>query len=72
VHGLILTGRAPFNNSRNEKAEAVMRTIILGSLIGAFILIVCCIAAAQTEIKVGIAGPLSDISLNAGECKLLE
>jgi branched-chain amino acid transport system substrate-binding protein len=58
---------APFNNSRNEKAEAVMKTTILGSLIGAFILIVCGIAAAQAEIKVGIAGPLSGSSLDLGE-----
>jgi len=44
-----------------------MKTTILGSLIGAFILIVCGIAAAQTEIKVGIAGPLSGSALNTGE-----
>ena len=44
-----------------------MKTTILGILIGAFILIVCGIAAAQTEIKVGIASPLSGSSLNAGE-----
>ena len=42
-----------------------MKTTILGSLIGAFILIVCVIAAAQAEIKVGIAGPLSGSALNA-------
>jgi len=67
VHGLLLTGRAPFNNSRNEKAEAVMKTTILGILIGAFISIVCGITAAQAEIKVGIAGPLSGSALDAGE-----
>jgi len=44
-----------------------MKTSILGSLIGAFISIVCVIAAAQAEIKVGIAGPLSGSALNAGE-----
>ena len=44
-----------------------MKTTILGSLIGAFILIVCGIAAAQAEIKVGIAGPLSGSALNTGE-----
>ena len=44
-----------------------MKTKILGSLIGAFMLIVCGIAAAQTEIKVGIAGPLSGSALNTGE-----
>ena len=44
-----------------------MKTTIFGSLIGAFILVVCGMAAAQTEIKVGIAGPLSGSSLNLGE-----
>ena len=44
-----------------------MKTTILGSLIGAFISIVCVIGAAQAEIKVGIASPLSGSSLNAGE-----
>jgi branched-chain amino acid transport system substrate-binding protein len=44
-----------------------MKTTILGSLIGAFILIVCGITAAQTEIKVGIAGPLSGSTLDIGE-----
>ena len=44
-----------------------MKTTILGSLIGAFISIVFGIAAAQAEIKVGIAGPLSGSSLNTGE-----
>ncbi len=44
-----------------------MKTTILGILIGAFISIVCVIAAAQAEIKVGIAGPLSGSSLNLGE-----
>jgi branched-chain amino acid transport system substrate-binding protein len=57
----------PFNNSRNEKEEAVMKTTILGSLIGVFIFIVCGIVAAQTDIKVGIAGPLSGSSLSLGE-----
>jgi branched-chain amino acid transport system substrate-binding protein len=51
----------------NENGEAVMKTTIFGSLIGAFISIVCIITAAQAEIKVGIAGPLSGSSLNAGE-----
>ena len=44
-----------------------MKTTILGSLIGAFILIVSGIAAGQAEIKVGIAGPLSGSALNTGE-----
>ncbi|MBU8910568.1 MAG: branched-chain amino acid ABC transporter substrate-binding protein [Desulfobacterales bacterium] len=44
-----------------------MKTIIFGSLIGAFILIACGIATGQTEIKVGIAGPLSGSSLAIGE-----
>ena len=44
-----------------------MKTTILGSLVGTFILIACGIAAAQTEIKVGIAGPLSGSSLILGE-----
>ena len=44
-----------------------MKTTIFGSLIGAFISIVCVIAAAQAEIKVGIAGPLSGSALNTGE-----
>ncbi|MBW1607070.1 MAG: branched-chain amino acid ABC transporter substrate-binding protein, partial [Deltaproteobacteria bacterium] len=44
-----------------------MKTTILGSLIGAFILMVCGITAAQAEIKVGIAGPLSGSALNTGE-----
>jgi branched-chain amino acid transport system substrate-binding protein len=44
-----------------------MKTTILGSLIGAFLLIVCGIAAAQTEITVGIAGPLSGSNLTHGE-----
>ena len=44
-----------------------MKTTILGSLVGTFILIVCGIAAAQTEIKVGIAGPLSGSALHGGE-----
>ncbi|NIN61789.1 MAG: ABC transporter substrate-binding protein [Gammaproteobacteria bacterium] len=43
-----------------------MKTTILGSLIGV-ILIVCGIAAAQAEIKVGIAGPLSGSALDTGE-----
>jgi branched-chain amino acid transport system substrate-binding protein len=44
-----------------------MKTTIFGILICVFILIACGIAAAQAEIKVGIAGPLSGSSLNAGE-----
>jgi len=44
-----------------------MKTTILGILIGAFISMACGMATAQTEIKVGIAGPLSGSSLNAGE-----
>ncbi len=44
-----------------------MKATIIGSLIGTFILIVCGIAAAQAEIKVGIAGPLSGSALNTGE-----
>ena len=44
-----------------------MKTKILGILIGTCIMMVCGIAAAQTEIRVGIAGPLSGSSLNAGE-----
>jgi hypothetical protein len=52
---------------RNEKAGAIMKTTILGILIGAFILIVCGIAPAQDVIKVGIAGPLSGSALIGGE-----
>ncbi len=44
-----------------------MKTTILGTLIGVFISITCVIAAAQAEIKVGIAGPLSGSALNTGE-----
>ena len=44
-----------------------MKTKILGILIGTCMMMVCGIAAAQTEIRVGIAGPLSGSSLNAGE-----
>ena len=44
-----------------------MKTTVLGILIGAFISMACGMATAQTEIKVGIAGPLSGSSLNAGE-----
>lgn len=44
-----------------------MKTTILGSLIGAFIFIVCGISVAQTEIKVGIAGGLSGSTLAIGE-----
>ncbi|MFC1876609.1 branched-chain amino acid ABC transporter substrate-binding protein [Thermodesulfobacteriota bacterium] len=58
---------APFYSSKNEKAGAVMKTTILVTLIGAFISIVCGIAAAQAEIKVGIAGPLSGSTLTSGE-----
>jgi branched-chain amino acid transport system substrate-binding protein len=43
-----------------------MRRNIFGGLIGAFLLVVCG-TAAQAEIKVGIAGPLSGSSLNLGE-----
>ena len=44
-----------------------MKTTSLGILIGIFILMVYGIAAAQVEIKVGIAGPLSGSALSAGE-----
>ena len=44
-----------------------MKTKIFISLIGVFILIFCDITVAQTEIKVGIAGPLSGSSLSMGE-----
>ena len=44
-----------------------MKTTILGSLIAVFISIGCGIATAQTEIKVGIAGPLSGSNLPMGE-----
>ena len=44
-----------------------MRTTILGSLIGVLLSMVFGIGATQAEIKVGIAGPLSGSSLNAGE-----
>ena len=44
-----------------------MKTVIRKSLIGACISIFCLITVAQAEIKVGIAGPLSGSSLNAGE-----
>jgi len=44
-----------------------MKTTNLGSLIAAFISIGCGIATAQTEIKVGIAGPLSGSNLSHGE-----
>jgi branched-chain amino acid transport system substrate-binding protein len=44
-----------------------MKTTILRGLIGSFILIVCGITAAQAEIRVGIAGPLSGASLFIGE-----
>jgi branched-chain amino acid transport system substrate-binding protein len=58
---------APFNNYRNEKEEVVMKTTILGILIGALISIVCGIAAVQAEIKVGIASALSGSALIGGE-----
>ena len=45
----------------------IMKITILGNLISAFILIACGIAAGQTEIKVGIAGPLSGSTLALGE-----
>lgn len=44
-----------------------MKTTKFGSLIGVFISIVWGITTAQAEIKVGIAGPLSGSTLNAGE-----
>jgi len=44
-----------------------MKTTVLGSLLGVFISIVCGIAAAQAEIKVGIAGSLSGSNLPQGE-----
>jgi len=44
-----------------------MKTTILGGLIAVFIFIACGVAAGQTEIKVGIAGPLSGSSLAIGE-----
>ena len=44
-----------------------MKTAILGILIGAFISIFCGITAAQAEIKVGIAGPLSGSAADTGE-----
>ena len=44
-----------------------MKTTFLGGLIGAFLLIVCSIAPAQAEIKVGIAGPLSGKAADTGE-----
>jgi branched-chain amino acid transport system substrate-binding protein len=51
----------------NEKMEAVMKTKILKSLISSFISIAFVIGAAQAQIKVGIAGPLSGSSLAIGE-----
>ena len=44
-----------------------MKTTIFGILLGAFISIVCGMAAVQAEIKVGIAGALSGSALNTGE-----
>ena len=44
-----------------------MKATILRILMGIFISIVCGITAAQSEIKVGIAGPLSGSALNTGE-----
>ena len=44
-----------------------MKTTILGIVIGVSVLVVCGMAAAQNEIKVGIAGPLSGSALNTGE-----
>jgi branched-chain amino acid transport system substrate-binding protein len=44
-----------------------MKTTIFVTLMGAFILIGVNIAAAESEIKVGIAGPLSGSSLAIGE-----
>ncbi len=44
-----------------------MITTILGVLIGAFVSLVCGIATAQAEIKVGIAAPLTGSAASAGE-----
>ena len=44
-----------------------MKTTVLGSLLGVLISVFCFTSAVQAEIKVGIAGPLSGSSLNAGE-----
>ena len=44
-----------------------MKTTILGILLGAYLLIFCGVAAAQSVIKVGIAGPLTGSSLDLGE-----
>jgi len=44
-----------------------MKTTIFGTLVGVFMSIVCGIAAAQAEIKVGIADSLSGADANAGE-----
>ena len=70
-----LTGRANAAASHAEwarcrdlkKMEAVMKTKILGSLIGVFMAIGWGITAVQAEIRVGIAGPLSGSSLAIGE-----
>jgi len=44
-----------------------MKTTIFGTLVGVFMSIVCGIAVAQAEIKVGIAGPLSGSAAISGE-----
>lgn len=44
-----------------------MKTTILGSSIGVFISLLCCITVAQAEIKIGIAGDLSGSQLTSGE-----
>ncbi len=44
-----------------------MKATFLGGLIGATMSFLCGIAAAQAEIKVGIAGPLSGSALPNGE-----
>ncbi len=59
--------RGPDGAERNLSGEAVLKAPILGSLIGATISFLCGIAAAQAEIKVGIAGPLSGSALPSGE-----
>ena len=44
-----------------------MKTTIIGILIGAYLWVFCNAAAAQSEIKVGIAAPLSGSSQDLGE-----
>ncbi len=55
------------DSSRVERGEAVLKATFLGGLIGATMSFLCGIAAAQAEIKVGIAGPLSGSALPNGE-----